>query len=545
MIDQQSSKRFLTGIWALISILPTTLAAQEFDERFTDWPLDLKINGRLILCDAETDLETITKLVSETDKSGKVVVLCQEDEASELKEGYEQHFQTVVVVQNLRAASEHQDASTVAWHTSAYFQSRFQYLDRQATWLKEQINTGKTAIVSGGAANWCSKHYLANDKPHPEIAHGCNLLPDCVLKTRFSSANRLPMMSVLTSQPKTVGLGLEPQTALLLAGRKLLVAGEGRARLFLPGNEMLPQRTVTIQPRSSERRQRTTEIMADLTQWRREAIDRSLEAFPVAEPRTPNVSNGTLFIVGGGGMPDGLMEDFIEAAGGKEKAKLVYVPCSEADSVGDDQRMVQYWERLGVKEATFIHTKDRNKANADPAILNKLRDATGIWFGGGRQWNFSDSYYGTEAHRLMKEVLKRGGAIGGSSAGASIQARYLCRATPIENYLPMAPGYERGGLGFISGVAIDQHFSQRKRFRDMSSLVDRYPQLLGIGIDEATAIVVRKSNATVVGRGKVHFYDRDKPVFPDQLDYQALEAGETYDLDARAVVDAPQTKSIP
>ena len=230
-----------------------------------------------------------------------------------------------------------------------------------------------------------------------------------------------------------------------------------------------------------------------------------------------------------------------EPAGGNEKAKLVYVPCSESTSVGDEQRVVQYWERLGVKEATFIHTKDRNKANSDAAILDPLRDATGVWFGGGRQWNFSDSYYGTEAHRLMKEVLKRGGAIGGSSAGASIQARYLCRATPIENFLPMAPGYERGGLGFISGVAIDQHFSQRNRFKDMTSLVNRYPQLLGIGIDEATAIVVSKSKASIVGRGKVHFYDREKPVYPDQLDHIALEAGATYDLDARAVLDDPPT----
>lgn len=545
MVDLLSSKCFQAGIWALVAILPTTLSAQEFDERFTDWPIDLKINGRLILSDAETDLSAIAQLVSQADKSGKVVVLCPQDKANELKETYAQHFQSVVVIQNQRAAAKHLDASTIAWHTSAYFQSRFQYLDRQAAWLKEHIDAGKTAIVSGGAANWCGKYYLANDEPHPELARGCDLLPDCVLTTGYSSANRLPMLSILTSQQRTVGVGLEPKTALLLAGRKLFVAGEGTARLLLPGNETLPQRTAVISPRSAERRQRATDIMADLTQWRREAIDRSLEAFPVAEPRTPNVPDGTLFIVGGGGMPEGLMEDFIEAAGGKENAKLVYVPCSEADSVGDEQRMVQYWERLGVKEATFIHTKDRNKANADPAILSKLRDATGVWFGGGRQWNFSDSYYGTEAHRLMKEVLKRGGAIGGSSAGASIQARYLCRATPIENFLPMAPGYERGGLGFISGVAIDQHFSQRKRFKDMTSLVDRYPQLLGIGIDEATAIVVRKSNATVVGRGKVHFYDREKPVYPDQSDYTALEAGQRYDLEARAVLDIPQTKSNP
>jgi hypothetical protein len=168
--------------------------------------------------------------------------------------------------------------------------------------------------------------------------------------------------------------------------------------------------------------------------------------------------------------------------------------------------------------------------------LEPLRNATGIWFGGGRQWNLADSYYGTTAHKLMKDVVKRGGVIGGSSAGASIQARYLARATPIQNFRIMAPGYERGGLGFISGVAIDQHFSQRGRQKDMTRLVDRYPQMLGIGLDEGTAIIVKNSVADVVGRGRVHFYDRMLPVYPGRPDYIALAAGSSYDLANRKVL---------
>lgn len=189
-----------------------------------------------------------------------------------------------------------------------------------------------------------------------------------------------------------------------------------------------------------------------------------------------------------------------------------------------------------MKNATFIHTKDRDQANSDDDFLAPLRDATGIYFGGGRQWNFADSYYGTEAHRLMKEVLDRGGVIAGSSAGASIQGRYLARATPIGNSRIMAFGYERGGLGFLDGVAIDQHFTQRRRYQDMTGLVKRYPQLLGIGIDESTAIMVRKSNAQVIGRGKVHFYDRNQPVSPGEPDYVALTAGSEYDLVKRQVL---------
>lgn len=71
----------------------------------------------------------------------------------------------------------------------------------------------------------------------------------------------------------------------------------------------------------------------------------------------------------------------------------------------------------------------------------------------------------------------------------------------------------------------------------MTSLVNRYPQLLGIGIDEATAIVVTQSNARVVGRGKVHFYDRKRPVVPGEDDFIALAEGSVFDLASRAIVD--------
>jgi cyanophycinase-like exopeptidase len=80
----------------------------------------------------------------------------------------------------------------------------------------------------------------------------------------------------------------------------------------------------------------------------------------------------------------------------------------------------------------------------------------------------------------------------------------------------MAPGYERGGLGFISGVAIDQHFSQRRRQKDLISLVDTYPQMLGIGIDESTAILVKESQAQVIGPGKVTFNWKDGNQSPIQ-----------------------------
>src|SRR5581483_2563227 len=169
----------------------------------------------------------------------------------------------------------------------------------------------------------------------------------------------------------------------------------------------------------------------------------------------------------------------------------------------------------------------------NPASLQALKEATGIWFGGGRQWRFVDAYEGTKALPLMWDVLKRGGAIGGTSAGATILGDYLCRGGVFDNFAIEYEGYERG-LGFLPGVAIDQHFTQRKRARDMSALMKTFPQYLGIGIDESTALLVRGQIAEVLGLGKAFFFDAQaQRVVTEPL---ALSAGGRYDLKARTIL---------
>ena len=97
------------------------------------------------------------------------------------------------------------------------------------------------------------------------------------------------------------------------------------------------------------------------------------------------------------------------------------------------------------------------------------------------------------------DVLRRGGVIGGSSAGATIQGEFLVRGHPLGNTVMMAEGYERG-FGFLPGTAIDQHFTQRGRHPDLIPVIQRHPKLLGIGIDESTAIVVTGTKVEVLGQ---------------------------------------------
>jgi cyanophycinase len=542
-----------------IAVLFTTCCvAQTFDEKFEHWPVDLKINGRIIINNGVRDFGAVKPLLVSVAEDKQVASFRRitADPSNPLAKalleaagpnGKFTGFSSLQIQpEKLRKALK--DADVIALENERQWPSYIPQLAEFTPDFERFLEKGGTLILDRSVAHLFGNLHPGKvpDNAASPAQPGLNLLPDCVLHCEIndSEVSNETLLNILRAHPRSVGVQLKNETMLMLSGRKMSCYGKGSATFTLMANESAPMRAESITPQQS-RRQSERDYLIDLTEWRRDAIDRTIEPFPLAKPKTPFIENGTLVIVGGGGMPPGLMDRLVELAGGKQNAKLIYVPCSESDEVGERQRTVESWKSSGVKHATFIHTKDRNQANTDEAFMAPLKDATGIWFGGGRQWNFADSYYGTKTHKLMKDVLRRGGVIGGSSAGASIQARYLARATPIQNFRIMAPGYERGGLGFISGVAIDQHFTQRGRQKDMTQLVNRYPQMLGIGIDEGTALVVQKSRGEVVGRGQVHFYDRNLPVVPGEPDYIALPAGSSYDLDKRKILNDTRKTPAP
>jgi cyanophycinase len=253
---------------------------------------------------------------------------------------------------------------------------------------------------------------------------------------------------------------------------------------------------------------------------------------PAPAPGSASVSvssgppKGALVIGGGDDVPASTAR-FVELAGGPG-ASFVFIPTA-AETDDAIPRAAERWKaRFKVKDVTVLHTRDRARADSDD-FVEPLRRADAVWFGGGRQWRLVDAYANTRTQRELEGVLKRGGVIGGSSAGATIQGSYLVRGAREGNHIMMARGYEEG-FGYVKNVAIDQHLLTRHREDDLVPVIDAHPGLLGIGLDDPTAVVVRGDTFEVIGRGRVGVYDGKDH---DGKTYYFLAVGDRFDLKTR------------
>jgi len=245
------------------------------------------------------------------------------------------------------------------------------------------------------------------------------------------------------------------------------------------------------------------------------------------------VPNGTLMIVGGG-VTEVLHRRFAELAGGPE-AKIVCVPTAAPHGTlsGWCQRFFRE-ARVPRENRTLLHTRKRKKANRE-SFVEPLRTADAVWFTGGRQWRLVEAYAGTKTLEAFHDVLRRGGVIGGTSAGASIQGSFLIRGDPKTKTIVVGTYTE--GFGFLPQSAIDQHLLARNRERDLIPVIEKHPELLGLGIDEGTAAIVHRDTLQVVGESVLAVYDaqRRPSSLSDDEKYFFLHPGERFDLRTRRV----------
>ncbi len=251
---------------------------------------------------------------------------------------------------------------------------------------------------------------------------------------------------------------------------------------------------------------------------------------------------GTLVIVGGGGMPQEIMDAFLAASGGKG-GRVGIIPTSTSDPEGALKEWREDLDKAGLV-CVPLDVRKREDAS-DSQLLERARTCSGFWFSGGDQNRVGDQIVGTPLQQVVRERYEAGAAIGGTSAGAAIMSKLMLTGDDRngkEALSEFGPGaYKtREGMGFLpEGVVVDQHFLRRGRANRLFSVIMEHPDFLGLGIDEATALLVKDGKAKVVGKRSVMVFDPAgmalKGASFQNLRIHVLRSGQSINLATRKV----------
>ena len=392
-------------------------------------------------------------------------------------------------------------------------------------------------VVGGGGHGALALAGPAMDQGK-SVGSGFGLLPDSAVELVSGTAGNASSRPTRLVKPGDgfIGWQIPAQTALVIhQGRRAVSYGKDHIVARIPEQGDWSKRDRMIQAKPEFKIGDHLHYELDFMAWRRSARDRRGPIFPPSKPGRPHLAKGTLVLSGGGGVNEDTFDRFIQAAGGKD-ARIVCIPSATYTPMG--QKIKSYSARklrgAGCTRVVVLNLSNPHRADQDRRLLRVLEEADGIWIDGGRTYNIIDGFHGTKAHELMRAVLARGGVIGGSSAGCQVAGDFLLRGNPRTNKDLVFEGYTRG-LGFLQAVVLDAHFRQRDREKPLSELISQHPQLLGIGVDADTAIVVRGSKAEVVGSNKVSFCVADAGS-EGEAGMLQLEAGQTYDMVKRRAV---------
>ena len=258
--------------------------------------------------------------------------------------------------------------------------------------------------------------------------------------------------------------------------------------------------------------------------------------------------HGALVIVGGGPRPPEIRQRFVDLAGGAGKASIVVFAMASEEGAASGEEEAATLRATGVDAQNLYLTSEQ--ANSD-SVVARVGKATGIWFGGGDQARLTRVLKGTRTETAMHERFRAGAVVGGSSAGAAVMSLIMLtgderhpggdRPDTTQAYITIARNnvITIEGFGLVRNAIVDQHFVRRKRNNRLLSLVLEHPELLGVGIDESTALVIDSEDRwSVIGASVVVIYDaRHAAITPQSsrvlgasgLILSVLPAGSSYD----------------
>jgi cyanophycinase len=263
---------------------------------------------------------------------------------------------------------------------------------------------------------------------------------------------------------------------------------------------------------------------------------------------TPPAQRGTLLIVGGGSQPDELVKHFVDLAGGRGKARIAILPMATSEAAEAGAEKKAQLDSLGAD--SFVLNFPRSRAD-DDSLVRKVQTATGIWFPGGDQSLLTAALSGSAVLRAIHDRYNAGAVVGGTSAGAAVMSDSMITGNqfyPGSGAALDSSNFTRvgrhvieivPGLGFVHNAIVDQHFIRRQRQNRLISVVLERPSLLGVGIDEGTALEVTPDGKwLVLGRSAVMILDArgsrttstNAPVLGSTgVKMSLLPAGSTYD----------------
>lgn len=219
-------------------------------------------------------------------------------------------------------------------------------------------------------------------------------------------------------------------------------------------------------------------------------------------------SDSVFVVVGGGEMaeaPD-IVEQIFTYADKISDARMVVMTVATDREDEATEKYSSMFRKRSIKHVSMVHISEREDAY-ESSSLKKVEEADAFFFTGGNQKNVTGLMGGTPLDVLLKEKIKAGTLVAGSSAGAAMMSSSMITggrgsAAPRVGGVHMAPG-----MSIIQDTVIDTHFTQRGRHGRLLTAVAHNPQLLGIGIDERTAMVVKGNDVRVIGNGTVTVMD--------------------------------------
>lgn len=224
---------------------------------------------------------------------------------------------------------------------------------------------------------------------------------------------------------------------------------------------------------------------------------------------------GALVIVGGGERPGVIHTRFIELAGGKDAARIAVLPMASGEPERSGHLQAEEFRSFGVKTVDVLRFDRATALKAETA--EKLQGYSGVFFTGGDQARLAEVLVGTPCEAALHRLRdSRGAVIGGTSAGAAIMSRVMItgdqRGEPDRkaDFAVVRRGATlvSTGLGLVTNAIVDQHFIARRRQNRLVGVTLEHPDLIGVGIDEATALVVLPDGGwEVVGDGSVMVFD--------------------------------------